>query len=477
MHDFINDACLLTDFYQFTMAQAYFDQKRHNTTGVFHLFFRKNPFAGNWALVSGVSDALKFITQFNFDNASLKFLATIKDHKQQRLFSDEFLSFLQKTPMKVDVSGLKDGEVIFPFQPILRIEGPLFLCQLLETPLLNIINFQTLIATKASRIMLAAKGKPVIDFGLRRAQGFDGGISATKAAYVGGIIATSNVWAAKHFGIEPAGTQAHSFIMSYANQQQAFFDFAQSFKDNCILVIDTYEPLLGIKDAIKTFLKLKDQGHRPLGIRIDSGDLLSLSQIARNMLDQAGLPSCKIIASGDLDEHEIRRLEDGHAQIDIYGVGTKLVTAHGDPALGGVYKLAAIRENGLMRDTFKASRTKDSWPGCQAITRFFQNSQACGDLVFDPILGPTTHLPIKKVNCERLLHEPLMSQGQILWLERSLTDIRKRAQQSLESLPKDIYSLDKAEPYPVYFDDAIVNKKKHHYQSATEVDRESIAAH
>src|SRR5579871_4181237 len=355
LHHQLKNTCLLTDFYQFTMAQAYFQHGRENTSAVFHLFFRKNPFNGNWALIAGINDALDFVREFFVDDDSLAYLSQAKTSSGAPLFSEQFLSFLQKAKPVIDVRGVLDGDILFPFEPILRIEGPLYLCQLLETPILNIVNFQTLIATKAARIKLAARGKPVLEFGFRRAQGFDGAIAATKGAFIGGIDATSNVWAAKMFEIPLGGTQAHSFIMSYQHQIDAFYDFANTFPENCVLVVDTIDPIKGIDDAIKVFSQLKKQGHKPMGIRLDSGDLVYLSKAAKSAFGRAGLHECKIIASGDLDEYEIARLEEAFAPIDIYGVGTRLVTAHDDPALGGVYKLSAVQENGVWRSTFKPS--------------------------------------------------------------------------------------------------------------------------
>lgn len=463
MREYLPNACLLTDFYQFTMAQAYFDQGRENSDAVFHLFFRKNPFKGNWALAAGISDALDYVSCFKFDSSSIDYLASVTASNGTRIFRDDFLASLEKTSINIDIFGVKDGEIVFPFEPILRVQGPIFLCQLLETPILNIVNFQTLIATKAARMVLAANKKTVVDFGLRRAQGFDGAISATKAAYIGGVDATSNVWAAKHFGIPPTGTQAHSFIMSYQHQTEAFRDFAESFKHNCVLVVDTYDPILGINDAIKTYLALRKKGHEPLGIRLDSGDLLHLSKVARNLLNRAGFQDCKIIVSGDLDEHEILRLEASNAPIDIYGVGTNLITAHDDPALGGVFKLAAIKDKGVWRDTYKESATKakESRPGRQAIVRYFLDGECRLDHIFDPNLGRTP-LPFntKSSHVETLLHEHLMEKGIAVGQTMSLEEMRKKAAHSINGLPDSIRSLVRANPpYRVYIDDTLAKKK------------------
>ena len=458
MHDFSKDACLLTDFYQFTMAQAYFDQKRHEIESVFHLFFRKNPFGGNWCISAGIGDALDFVENFRFTEDALLYLATLRS-QDRSIFSDDFLSFLATTKAHVDIVGIADGQLCFPNEPIIRVKGPLFLCQLLETPLLNIINFQTLIATKASRVKMAARQKAVMEFGLRRAQGFDGAATATKAAFIGGIDTTSNVWAAKHFAITPSGTQAHSFIMSYDNQLHAFDDFCSSFKDNAILLVDTYDPIKGVDDAIAAFAKLKALGHRPLGIRLDSGDISHLSKIARSTLNRAGFAECKIIVSGDLDEYVIDTLENEQAPIDIYGVGTRLVTAHDDPALAGVYKLSSVYENGVSRDTYKAYVSdKTSWPGHQAITRFFSKNTPILDVIYDERFGITSPI-MQPHETKQNLHVALMQKGRKT-LSQSLMEKRQAASIAMASLHNDLKILAKAKhDYPVYFDGNIAHKK------------------
>lgn len=448
----------MTDFYQFTMAQAYFDQKRHNVEAVFHLFFRKNPFAGNWALTAGIGDAMDFVAQLNFSDDAIKYLATLCVHEKP-LFSKNFLDFLKHSDARVDISGVSDGTIVFPNQPIVRVSGPLFLCQLLETPLLNIINFQTLIATKASRVKIAANNKSVMDFGLRRAQGFDGAASATKAAFIGGITMTSNVWAAKNFGMVPSGTQAHSFIMSYDDQRSAFDDFCASYKDNAVLLVDTYDALAGIDDAIAAFTKLKAQGHQPLGLRLDSGDLAHLAKHARAQLDRAGFYDAKIIASGDLDEYAIEKLEASKAPIDSYGVGTRLITAHDDPALTGVYKLSSIHDGSQFRDTYKAYvKNKTSWPGHQAIMRFYHNNKLATDVVYDHRFG-LSRTPTLDYDRQENLHQPLMDRKHNLYTP-SLLEMQAQAHASLSQLPAPLLSLAQAkQSYPVYFDDNIAHKR------------------
>jgi nicotinate phosphoribosyltransferase len=457
LHDFSSDACLLTDFYQFTMAQAYFDQRRHEIDAVFHLFFRKNPFTGNWTIAAGIGDALDFVENFRVSADAISYLSSLHVH-DRAIFSEDFLDYLSSNDARIDVVGVSDGQLVFPNEPILRVRGPLFLCQLLETPLLNIVNFQSLIATKASRVRMAAKDKMVMDFGLRRAQGFDGAITATKAAFIGGIDATSNVWAAKHFAIAPSGTQAHSFIMSYDSQLRAFDDFCSSFKDNAVLLVDTYDPIKGIDDAIAAFNKLRARGHRPSGIRLDSGDVGHLSRLARNELDRAGFRDCKIIVSGDLDEYAIEKLENDRAPVDAYGVGTRLVTAHDDPALTGVYKLASVIEHGAVRDTAKTYLSdKLSWPGHLAIMRYKNMHELAFDVIYDERRGITSPLA-KPFVAQDALHMPLM-QGKKKLVDQSLAEKRGAAAAALASLPKEWKSLKKANgAYPVYFDGNIAHK-------------------
>lgn len=441
------------------MAQAYFDRGRESVTSLFHLFFRKVPFMGNWTLACGIDEAVDFVAEFSFDDDALNYLRSLQNPNGIAIFSEDFLRFLARERPRVTISGIKDGDVVFPFEPFISIEGPIYFCQLLETPLLNIINFQSLIATKASRIVLAANQKPVVDFGLRRAQGFDGAISATKAAFVGGIHATSNIWAGRNFDIPLAGTQAHSFIMSYEHEREAFADFAESYKDSCVLVVDTHEPLQGIKDAALVLLDLKRRGHRPKGLRLDSGDLLHLSREARAILNRHGLQECIVVASGDLDEYAIKALEDAHAPIDVYGVGTKLVTAYDEPALGGVFKLASVKDGDKFRDTFKSSRGKESWPGHQDVVRNFKNGLMVYDVVVDKHGEKSAQRTNFDVDKSVSMHDVLMNDGLINAAPRSIHASRARGQEALKSLPTYLKKISQVEPYPVYFDEALTKKK------------------
>lgn len=451
---------LMTDFYQLSMAQVSFKHRRHNLDAIFQLYFRKNPFDGNFTIAAGISDALSFIESYRFDTESLDFLASLKQDNRP-LFEDDFLSFLSSFKNTVQVFGVQDGDVVFPHEPLVRIQGPLFLCQLLETPLLNIINFQSLIATKATRIAYAANHKPVMDFGLRRAQGFDGAISATKAAHIGGMKATSNLWASKAFGIDHAGTQAHSFIMSFEHERDAFLAYAKSFPTSYVLLIDTYDPEQGLAQAIATFQHTKPSR---MGIRIDSGDLLALSTMARAKLDEHGLKDCKIIASGDLDEYAISRLENSLAPIDSYGVGTKLITAFDEPSLGGVYKLVAIKDNGIWRNTFKtsASAFKASKPGAKSIARFFKNNQMVFDVVYNKDNQVPKHLAPTSFDHMIHLHRHLMECGTVVEAPKNIHEARKNATANCESLPLPLKNIYKStNSFPVFFESEDMNEGAH----------------
>jgi nicotinate phosphoribosyltransferase len=337
---------LLTDLYQLTMAYGYWKEGMRDKEAVFHLTFRQQPFGSGYTIACGLEDAIEYIQNFRFFPDDLQYLETLKDGEDKPLFERAFLDYLAELDIVCDVDALPEGTVVFPHEPLLRINGPLLQCQLVETTLLNIINFQTLIATKSARICLAAQGAPVLEFGLRRAHGPDGGLAASRAAYIGGCAATSNVLAGKVFGIPVKGTHAHSWVMTFSSEVAAFTAFAKAMPANSIFLVDTFDTQQGIRHAIEVAKELRKHSHQFSGIRLDSGDLALLSITARRMLDEAGFPEAKIVASNDLDEHIISSLREQGARIDIWGVGTKLVTAFDQPALGGVFKLGAVRDPG-----------------------------------------------------------------------------------------------------------------------------------
>lgn len=378
---------LLTDLYQLTMAYGYWKTGLYKKNAVFHLFFRKSPFGQQHAIAAGLALAVDFIRAYRFDVHDIQYLGGLRGADGGTLFDESFLNYLQRLEFQCDVEAVPEGSIVFPHQPLLRIKGPLMQCQLLETALLTLFNFSTLIATKASRIVQAAGGDEVLEFGLRRAQGLDGGITASRAAYIGGCHASSNVMAGRLFGIPIRGTHAHSWVMCFDEELDAFEAYAQHLPNNCILLVDTYDTLEGVANAIRVGKKLQLKGQQLLGIRLDSGDLADLSQKARQMLDEAGFKDTKIVASNDLDEFQIGALKKAGSPIQVWGIGTRLTTAYDQPALGGVYKLAAIEnESGGWDYRIKHSDTpiKISNPGVLQVRRFTaQNGQALGDVLYD----------------------------------------------------------------------------------------------
>ncbi|MCB1148748.1 MAG: nicotinate phosphoribosyltransferase, partial [Chlamydiia bacterium] len=313
---------LHTDFYQLTMAYGYWKEGLKDKEAVYHLHFRKNPFQGGFAIACGLEAAIDFIRDFKFDLSDLQYLSTLLDVRGERTFPDEFLQYLGNLRFSVDVDAMPEGTAVFPQEPLLRVSGPIIECQLLESPLLNLINFSTLVATKGARVALAAKGDPVLEFGMRRAQGIDGALTASRAAYIGGCHATSNVLAGKLFDIPVKGTHAHSWIMAFEEEVDSFYAFADALPGNTVFLVDTYNTLDGVKKAIEVGNALKEKGSPFLGIRLDSGDLAYLSIEARRMLDEAGFPDAEIYASNELDETVIQELKQQGARIAVWGVGT-----------------------------------------------------------------------------------------------------------------------------------------------------------
>lgn len=374
----MKNLALLTDLYQLTMLAGYHACGKTEQRSCFELYFRKLPFGGGFAVAAGLEVALDYIANLRFGDEELAYLRSLS------LFREEFLSWLADFRFRGDIDALPEGQFVFAGEPLLRVTGNLPEAQLVESALLNIMNFQTLIATKAARITVASQGAQVLEFGLRRAQGVDGAVSASRAAYIGGCHATSNTLAGQAFGIPVRGTHAHSWVMSFASELEAFRAYANLFPEETTLLVDTYDTLSsGVPNAIKVGVELRDRGHELRGIRLDSGDLAYLSKQARAMLDDAGLTSTKIVASNDLDETLIADLLDQGARIDIWGVGTNLVTSRDQPALGGVYKLVAAQGEGEVlepRIKISSNPEKITVPGIKQVWRGFDdNGQMVGD--------------------------------------------------------------------------------------------------
>src|SRR6266550_5321313 len=326
---------LMTDLYQITMAYGYWKTGKADQEAVFHLLFRKQPFQGGFTLACGLADSLRYLLGFKFEKSDLEYLGRLKGNDGRSLFEPAFLKYLGRLKLRLDVDAIPEGTVVFPQEPLLRVRGSILQAQLVETALLNLLNFQSLIATKAARVCLAAQGDPVVEFGLRRAQGIDGALTASRAAYIGGCAGTSNVLAGKVFGIPVRGTHAHSWVMSFENELDSFNAYANALPNNCIFLVDTYNSLEGVLHAIEVGERLRKRGYKLGGIRLDSGDLAYLSIETRKILDAAGFKNAAIMASNDLNEHLIASLKQQGAKINMWGVGTMLVTAYDQPALGG----------------------------------------------------------------------------------------------------------------------------------------------
>ncbi|WP_423822206.1 nicotinate phosphoribosyltransferase [Salinisphaera sp. SPP-AMP-43] len=378
---------LLTDLYQLTMAYAHWYNGTGARESVFHLFFRQAPYDNGFALAGGVETAIDYITEIRFTEEDVAYLATLKDNAGKPMFAEGFLDYLRDFSFTGEVDAVPEGTAVFPHQPMLRVRGPILEAQLLETALLNLMNFPTLVATKAARIVHAAGGDPVLDFGLRKAQGIDGGVSAARAAYIGGCAGTSNVLAGQLFGVPVSGTHAHGWVMAFDHEIDAFDAYAAALPNNCVFLVDTYNSIEGIENAIRAGNKLREHGYEMAGIRLDSGDLAQLSRRARRRLDAAGFPDAKIAASSSLDERVIADLKSRGAPIVLWGVGTRLTTAQPDAALDGVYKLGAIREDsGRWSYRMKMSDTpgKLTRPGVQQVRRFLDHAgDPIADLLFD----------------------------------------------------------------------------------------------
>ncbi len=456
---------LLTDLYQITMAYGYWKTGMLENEAVFNLYFRKTPFNGGYAIASGLEYAIDYLEGFKFTQDDVDYLATLTGNDDKPLFEQGFLDYLKNMKFSCDIDAIPEGTAVFPNEPLIRVRGPLIQGQLIETPLLNIINFQTLIATKSSRINQAAKGAPVLEFGLRRAQGIDGGLAASRAAYIGGCEATSNVLAGKIFDIPVKGTHAHSWVMSFANEVEAFEKYSEAMPNNAVFLVDTYDTIQGVKYAIDAGNKLKAKGYKMAGIRLDSGDLAYLSIQARKLLDAAGFEDAKIVASNDLDEYIINSLNQQEAKIDVWGIGTKLVTAFDQPALGGVYKVAAVKKaDGTWDYKVKLSEQaiKVSNPGVLQVKRFFTDEGKCiADMIYDeenppkedfiivdPLDSTRRKVITKDTKSEDLL-QPIFKKGNLIYQTPSIHSIKQTAKNNINSLDNSILRFTNPHEYPV----------------------------
>lgn len=453
---------MMTDLYQLTMMYGYYREKKMDQTVVFDMFFRKpDGMESSYAIAAGLEQVVEYIENLHFSNEDIDFLRSLN------LFDEGFFELLEKFKFTGDIYAVPEGTPIFPKEPIVRVKAPIFQAQLIETALLNIINHQTLIATKASRVVRAANGDSVMEFGLRRAQGPDAGIYGARAAIIGGCSSTSNVLTAQMFGTVASGTHAHSWVMSFDSELEAFRAYAKCFPDNCLLLVDTYNTLKsGVPNAITVFNELRSIGKEPMGIRLDSGDLAYLSKQARKMLDAAGFPNTKIVASNDLDEDTIWHLKAQGAKIDLWGVGTALITSKGCPALGGVYKLSAEEKDGVLVPKIKVSENPDKMtnPGYKKVMRLYERAtdKAIADLIMldEETIDETKPLEIfhpietwKRMTltdfyCEELL-KPVFADGKKVYKEIPLKEISAYSKKELSKFWDEYTRIIKPSEYKV----------------------------
>jgi nicotinate phosphoribosyltransferase len=459
---------LATDLYQLTMAQGYYKSGRADRNSIFHMFYRSPPFGGRYVIAAGLQQFGDWLEDLEFSGAELDFLKSLTGKDGKPVFDPVFLEYLSHWKFRGSIEAVPEGTILFPHEPMVRVRAPLLDAQLLETTVLAIINYQTLIATKASRVRLAAGNDEVLEFGLRRSHGLNGGLSASRAAYIGGGDATSNVMAAAHYNIPVRGTHAHSWVMAFDSEDEAFTRYATEFPHNLVLLVDTFNTIEGVRHAIDVGLRLRDRGADLMGIRLDSGDLAYLSTEARKLLDSEGFQSTKILVSNDLDERLIASLKAQGAPIDIWGVGTKLVTAHDDPALDGVYKLAAVENaRGEMVERMKLSEqsAKTSIPGCLDVARLKKGVHCVGDVIFDTfteeqpgleskvitIISPEDPWKRKIVSSKGLrittLLEPFFLDGRRMAEKESVQKIRQRALANLATFDRAILRFENPHGY------------------------------
>jgi nicotinate phosphoribosyltransferase len=429
------ETSLLIDRYEITMAASYHRLGR-NDLAVFELFVRKLPPHRDWLVACGLGPTLRMITEMRFGPAEVEYLGTLG-------LNDEFLRYLEGFRFGGDIDAMPEGTIAFPNEPLVRVTAPLIEAQLLETLLLNQINFQTMIATKAARVVLAAdgKGESVVDFSPRRDHGVDAAMKVARASAVAGLGGTSNMAAAMRYGLLPVGTMAHSYVLSFESEEEAFEAFMRGNPENALLLVDTYDTLEGVRHAIEA----SQRTEIPLtGVRIDSGDLAALAREARRLLDEAGFDKAVIVASGDLEEHRIAEMCRAGTPIDIWGVGTELGTSRDSPVVNGVYKLVAELSDGAWRGVAKLSEGKATLPGTKQVFRRFDDGEMAEDIV-----GTAE----EKLDGEPQL-VPAMRKGEIVHPE-TLEEMRERTRRSLDSLPVALRSPGEKSPYPVRYSDAL----------------------
>jgi nicotinate phosphoribosyltransferase len=459
-----NFSALTTDLYEVTMACGYWKAGVSDYEAAFHVTFRENPFGSGFTLACGLATAIDFLRTFHFTETQIDYLASQNGNDGRPLFDSGFLDYLCGLRLTCDIAAIPEGTLVFPNEPLIRICGPIIQCQLLETALLNILNFQSLIATKAARVCLAAKNDAVIEFGLRRAQGVDGGLTAVRATYIGGCEGTSNLQAGERYGIPVSGTQAHSWIMFFESESEAFETYAKALPNNCVFLVDTYNSLDGVRRAIKVAKQLRKDRHEMIGVRLDSGDRVALSIAARKMLDEAGFSGAIIVCSGDLDEFAIAEMKQRGAKINIWGVGTKLTTGQPGGAMGGIYKLGAIRPPGEQwryRIKLSDEPAKTSCPGLLQVRRFHeQDARFIADAIYeidhavnephvivDLQTQDQTEIPAKTEYADLLV--PIFRGGDLIYRVPDIQESRAYAREQLRLAPPAVLGLKEPRPYRV----------------------------
>ena len=467
---------LLNDLYEVSMAYAYWKSERHDYEAIFQMYFRRNPFHGGFAVACGLEAVTEYVNDYSWADDDIQYLATLKGSDDHRLFEDAFLEYLLRTPLTVSIDAIEEGRIVFANEPLIRVRGPLLQCQLLETPILNLLNFPTLIATKAARVCLAAGADRVLEFGVRRAQGIDGGLTASRAAYVGGVAATSNLMAGRLYDIPVSGTHAHSWVMSFDAELESFMAFAKAMPGNAVFLVDTYNSLEGVDHAIKVGQWMKTQGQKFLGVRLDSGDLSYLSREARQRLDTAGFKDAVIVASNDLDENLITSLKAEGAPIGVWGVGTRLVTGYDDPALGGVYKMVALRKDSSSPWQYKLKLSeqlsKITTPGLQQVRRFTENGLHVGDMIYDELSTHSTELrtiidPLDMTRGKMIpesatfedLLVPMIDAGKNVYNNHGVKQARERCQSDLKKIHESMKRLNSPDGYPVGLEQSLHDRK------------------
>lgn len=467
---------LFADAYAFTAPYAFFRSGRHETRASFYMFHRKSPFGSGYAIAAGLEYAVKWLQSYALDDEDVRYLAEMPGNDGKPLFQRDYLDYLRGFRFKCDLDAAPEGSVVFPHEPMVRMDGTITECLIAETLILNVVNSQSLFATKASRMCEVARGEPVLEFGARRAQGVDGALSAARACYIGGVAGTSLVQAGKMFKIPVKGTHPHAFVMYFDSELEAFEAYARAMPNNAVFLVDTYDTLEGVKNAIRACKIVHDAGKVPIGIRLDSGDLAYLSIEARKLLDEAGLPNMKIFASNDLDERLIESLKSQGAQIAVWGVGTKLSTSYDQPAFGGVWKMSAMqRPSGDWAPRIKLSEQsiKTSIPGRLRVMRYLDKQGGfMADMIYDVASGarqedveiidpidPLRRKTIPKSTPFEYLLSPVLRGGILEKPLPHLEVIRRHREDQLSRLHAGIRRIDNPHSYPVGIESGLYERR------------------